>query len=258
MGYFGLPSKACSPCRGRRIKVRDLFSHLRLVSSDHSVEVSLRPRLTSQQCDLSTPGCGQCARSHRECFGYRNPVDLLFHDQSEDVACKAQAQAHRPRRTALRKIARSAVVPKCFNSALPAPICLPFSPENQAFCFFLNNYPSRSSKTYKTMYDFVPALYSAEPADSPLVCIVTALGLAGLSCHTDASGLGEAASAWYDKALSKTNQSLRNGVRAKLDQTLLVVLLLGLYEVCSSPHTPQAKHSSLVRPILAVRQAISL
>jgi hypothetical protein len=41
-----------------------------------------------------------------------------------------------------------------------------------------------------------------------------------------------AASAWYDKALHKINSSLRDRELVKVDQTLLVVLLLGLYEVC--------------------------
>ncbi|KAF2806210.1 uncharacterized protein BDZ99DRAFT_573794 [Mytilinidion resinicola] len=205
MGYFGLPSKACSPCRGRRIK-----------------------------CDLSTPACSQCVRSHRTCFGYRNPVDLLFHDQSEDVACKAQ----RPKRASQRrKAAESAIIPKGSPVTLPSPVFFPISAETQASCFFFSNYPSKSSKTYKTMYEYIPALYCTESSDSPLVCIVTALGLAGLSYHTDTSGLGTAATAWYDRALRKTNYNLRHGELAKMDQTLLVVLLLGLYETntCRNP-----------------------
>jgi hypothetical protein len=40
-----------------------------------------------------------------------------------------------------------------------------------------------------------------------------------------------AACAWYNKALRKINHSIRDRELVKADQTLLVVLLLGLYEV---------------------------
>jgi hypothetical protein len=60
----------------------------------------------------------------------------------------------------------------------------------------------------------------------------TALGLAGFSHHTETSGMEVTARAWYDKALRMINSSLRDLEVVKLDQTLLVVLLLGLYEVC--------------------------
>lgn len=106
------------------------------------------------------------------------------------------------------------------------------SAEGQAFCFFFSNYPSQPSRNFESVYEEIPALYCLETSDSPLLCIVTALGLAGLSHHTESSGMDIAASVWYEKALHKINNSLRDQEQAKLDQTLLVVLLLGLYEVC--------------------------
>ena len=45
-----------------------------------------------------------------------------------------------------------------------------------------------------------------------------------------------AAGAWYNKALRKVNHILQDRDLAKEDQTLLVVLLLGLYEVGLIPH----------------------
>ena len=111
------------------------------------------------------------------------------------------------------------------------------SAENQAFCFFFSNYPSQPSNNFESVYENIPALYCSTPSDSPLLCIVTALGLAGLSHHTETSGMEVAAAAWYEKALHKVNSSLRDPDSVKLDQTLLVVLLLGLYEVCITLHT---------------------
>lgn len=35
-------------------------------------------------------GCGQCSRRFIQCSGYRNQLDLVFRDQSEEVAIKAR------------------------------------------------------------------------------------------------------------------------------------------------------------------------
>jgi hypothetical protein len=63
-----------------------------------------------------------------------------------------------------------------------------------------------------------------------------------------------AASAWYDKTLHKIHSSLRDRELVKVDQTLLVVLLLGLYEVLYyTSHSSKARSLSVIRPILATR-----
>jgi hypothetical protein len=110
-------------------------------------------------------------------------------------------------------------------------LSLPLSLEHQAFCFFFNNYLSQPSKNIVTMYDSIPSLYFASDHNCPLLYIVTALGLAGLSHHTETYGMEVAAGVWYNKALHKVNQILRDRTLAKDDLTLVVVLLLGLYEV---------------------------
>jgi hypothetical protein len=222
--------------------------------------------LTYSQCDLFTPSCGQCVRGSRNCFGYRNPTELRFHDQSEEVACKVRLATRTPQRRAAEKAPNEAsthfdsirVSPgpdllKHFNAPSLAPLSLSMSVESQAFCFFFNNYPSQPSKKFETVYEEIPALYCLGPPDSPLLCIITALGLAGLSYHTETSGMEVAASVWYEKALHKINKSLRDRELVKLDQTLLVVLLLGLYEVCTTPHNQRARGLLHIRRILAAR-----
>ncbi|RFU25708.1 hypothetical protein B7463_g10636, partial [Scytalidium lignicola] len=122
------------------------------------------------------------------------------------------------------------------SAACPVLSSLPMSVESQACCFFFSNYPSQPSKNFGSVYEDMPALYYLESPDSPLQYIVTALGLAGMSHHTDTSGMEVAGGAWYYKALNTVNKSLRDRELVKLDQTLLVVLLLGLYEIntCST------------------------
>lgn len=98
-----------------------------------------------------------------------------------------------------------------------------------------------------TIYESIPTLYFASGYDSPLLYIVTALGLAGLSHHTETYGMEVAAGVWYNKALHKVNQILRDRTLAKEDLTLLVVLLLGLYEVYIT-HLLPLKGVKLTRP----------
>ena len=108
------------------------------------------------------------------------------------------------------------------------------SAESQAFSFFFHNYLSQQSKNFGNAYKVIPALFYRATSESPLLCAVMALGLAGSSHHTNTSGMQAAAYAWYGKALGKINRSLGDRELVKQDQTLLVVLLLALYEVCTT------------------------
>jgi hypothetical protein len=166
----------------------------------------------------------------------------MFRDQTDNVARKVRREK-RPSQAAIVK-ALPKPPPSCshlerekmqldrFEKFNLSSLSLPVSLEHQAFCFFFGNYVSRPSKNSVTIYESIPALYLASPNDSALLYVITALGLAGLSYHTDTYGMETAAGVWYSKALHKLNQILRDPVSAKADLTLLVVLLLGLYEVC--------------------------
>jgi hypothetical protein len=183
-------------------------------------------------------------RGSRVCFGYRNPTDVLFLDQTKAVARKAQRSKRASRSRTPEPIAKVsskscdlfyAISQLDFSipdAPPPTPVSLSLSAENLGLSFFLSNYPSRPSKNFRSFFEYIPALYYSELPESPLLYIVTAIGLAGLSFHTDTSGMEVAASAWYDKALNKVNSSLRDRELVKVDQTLLAVLLFGLYEVC--------------------------
>ncbi|KAF2677626.1 hypothetical protein K458DRAFT_491691 [Lentithecium fluviatile CBS 122367] len=241
MGYFGRPSSACALCRSRRIK-----------------------------CDLSRPSCGQCERVSRVCSGYRSRTDLVFRDQTNDVVSKAQ-RANRPSRQVAAGIIskRSPAqvhyehektqsdISKSFDAADPVSMSLPLSLEHQAFCFFYSNYISRPSKKAVTVYESVPALYLASPNDSALLYVITALGLAGLSHHTETYGMETAAEVWYNKALHEVHRNLRDLALAKEDLTLLVVLLLGLYETntCRTPRSMKSwlRHTRGATVLLELR-----
>ena len=184
-------------------------------------------------------------RSDRTCFGYRNQTDLLFHDQSEETACKVRRSKQTSQQTIAESTTKVDRADRYFvdttsqldfldlylDDSYPTPCALSPSAESLAFCYFVSNYPPQVSKNFDSVYQYIPDLYPSEPSDSPLGCVITAVGLAGLSHHTDTSGLEITAGTWYEKVLHKINSNLQDRELAKLDETLLVVLLLGLYEV---------------------------
>ncbi|POS75111.1 hypothetical protein DHEL01_v206499 [Diaporthe helianthi] len=64
MVYCGKPSMGCRTCRARRIK-----------------------------CDESRPTCNQCAKSRRQCSGYRSDFDILHRDETQATAARAKKAA---------------------------------------------------------------------------------------------------------------------------------------------------------------------
>jgi hypothetical protein len=172
-------------------------------------------------------------------------MQLIFRDQTKDVSRKVQ----RAKRVKRDKSVESITTPSpdatpCVPEQSAVELTLPCSAPNpassfpsldlqpQAFYCFFRNYVSPTSKHFTTIYENIPALYQASSQDSALLHVITALGLAGLSCHTSTSGLDNAASDSYNKALRRLNHNLADADSAREDMTLLVVLLLGLYEVC--------------------------
>jgi hypothetical protein len=178
-------------------------------------------------------------------------MDLMFRDQSKEVACKVQRikQKAKPKDSASVSVAAPdccQVFRKSVDSDIPlASECLydcwstlEVSAEQQAVCFFFSSYAMEPSKSGKSVYDYLPTFYNQELGKSPLSCATAALGLAGLSYRRSEPRLLSAANSTYSSALHLTNEALRNPVTAVTDATLISVLLLGLYEVCLHPFNP--------------------
>ena len=178
-------------------------------------------------------------------------MDLMFRDQSKEVACKVQRIKHKakPKDSASVSVAAPdccQVFRKSVDSDIPlASECLydcwstlEVSAEQQAVCFFFSSYAMEPSKSGKSVYDYLPTFYNQESGKSPLSCATAALGLAGLSYRRNEPRLLSAANSTYSSALHLTNEALRNPVTAVTDATLISVLLLGLYEVCLHPFNP--------------------
>ncbi|KAI3297355.1 transcriptional regulator family: Fungal Specific TF [Penicillium roqueforti] len=63
MVYCGRPSTSCSNCRAKK-----------------------------RRCDKAVPECGQCCRTGQKCPGYRDPLSLVFRDESTQVINRARSK----------------------------------------------------------------------------------------------------------------------------------------------------------------------
>ncbi|PWY71779.1 hypothetical protein BO94DRAFT_589847 [Aspergillus sclerotioniger CBS 115572] len=97
MVYCGKPSKACEPCRIRRLK-----------------------------CDKRRPGCSQCRNAGRVCSGYRADIDVNFRNVTDAVVLRYSSQnpsesrppAHPPRQTWIPAPEAQLVVDTALNIAV--------------------------------------------------------------------------------------------------------------------------------------------
>jgi hypothetical protein len=193
------------------------------------------------QCDLKLPSCGQCVRTGRTCAGYRDLEALQFRHE-------VNSESHIPTKVSSHTVPRERASPpaKPISSFPLEQQKAPFSnpPElcalpDASTRFFAWSFPfSDMGAVLLSFNDYIPddtsrplrKLYSEAPSDSALSNIITAIRVAGLSEVTEQPRLMTTANAKYAEALASIHSALRDAEKAKADETLLVVLLLGLYE----------------------------
>lgn len=191
------------------------------------------------------PSCSQCSRAGKACGGYRDQLDLKFRDESKDVACKVRIAKEKPKEGPtphLKSATATTALTLSHNRHLMAPNRLlekatPLLPplyttaHDQAVCFFFKTYVHEPVEFSRSVYNYLPTLCSNDVSHPALSSIITAIGLAGLSGYRKAPALMSAAGQGYDSALQSINVALYDPVSARSDQTLITVLLMGLYEV---------------------------
>ena len=201
------------------------------------------------------PACSQCSRAGKACEGYRTESDFLFRDHTQTAIHKTGIQRLGPRvyssatgssttPSVCAVTARSSgksesdgqlaqrQVPS-LQRALP-----PGSMEDQALCFFFATYARPQSAEHQASFCAqLPAMYKDVADSHTLKHIIPAIGLGGLARRRDGPRLLVAADAAYHNAVRQTNHALCHLETATSDQTLVGVLLLGLYEASlSSSH----------------------
>ncbi|KAH8901170.1 hypothetical protein GQ53DRAFT_740260 [Thozetella sp. PMI_491] len=236
MGFNGMPSKACEPCREKR-----------------------------RRCDFKLPQCTQCVRAERVCPGYRDGFSLRLRDETSAVALKARRRQQRDRAGAPgSKLGGCTTVPHSPAREIPPPISgytlspsidaceerlsfsptlsrceetkmpheddplgirsLSISPDDIASTYFMHAYAHASP------FSYLPELYSTLPHANHLTLALSAPALVLLSENLSLPTLLPLAHTHYVKALTHTNAALSSPRLATLDSTLLSVLLLSLFE----------------------------
>lgn len=173
MVYCGPPSKGCQTCRERKIR-----------------------------CDQRPGRCVRCAKSRRECPGYRDLSDLMFRNESTDVIRKAKAKA--------TSKSRSGSPGPNSSKPLPPPRTSPEqniekflilvprndTPATQPAISYYSMAPTideRATGFFFTNYIIEANSHSGNSAgyriDENLLICMKAVGLAGLSSAAHAPGL---------------------------------------------------------------------
>ncbi len=234
MVFCGKPSKGCSNCRIRRIKVtptlRQHFCYL---------------RLTVFQCDQIDPACSQCLRASKVCPGYRDQLSLLFRDESKKVLRKASV----PKSTAeYRKSSRgqahstgnsdcSAATCPTSQALVAPPPTVPrrsLSPEylDEGIIFFFTQYVTLKSNFPTGKFDLLdsPILATLLVNDS-VNNAVSSVGYAGLSNVTNNPEHMVIARKKYATSLRNMTLALKDTANADLDAAFKSVILLAAFEV---------------------------
>ncbi|PHH79404.1 hypothetical protein CDD80_4857 [Ophiocordyceps camponoti-rufipedis] len=216
MVYCGKPSRGCQMCRTRRIK-----------------------------CDETKPTCNQCAKSRRQCPGYKDEFDLVFRNETQ--ATKRRAKKANSKALALKNGRDANAADSSSASSLspasstgrtslqPGPrVAL----EDQAACHFMSNFvlvPHQGS--VRGFMEFLVPLMKVDRIPQHFRHAFDACALASLNNRVGTGNdLDKDALASYTKALAATFAALRDPDVAKHDATLASVLLLGLFENISARH----------------------
>ncbi|KAF6233116.1 hypothetical protein HO173_008660 [Letharia columbiana] len=226
MVYCGRPSKGCAPCRAKRTK-----------------------------CDQTRPHCGQCRRAHRECPGYRAEQDAVFRNETSKVVAKAQTGTKweismpvspiRPIELTgdgdVRNLAIdfSAATVQMVERTKVTIRTLSVPLEDEATYYFFHNFVPADPASLTTYSDVLPTVYRQDSSFNALPKIIEAIGLAGISNVKQAPELMVAAGQKYARVLRAITASIQNSKEVSTDQTLMAVMLLGLFETvtCSNPES---------------------
>ena len=187
-------------------------------------------------------------RTNAVCLGYRDKIGLVFRDESETVVRKATMNSNQNSGTLETREAPTTVPTRPMNCLTSLRTNLRQHPrqgrdvhlfachsyEDVAIAFFFTHYMTVNSQSEKAHLDFLPSMCTALLMDSPLPSAIVSVGMAGLANKKKAPDIMIAARRKYTSALGLTMAALSKTASATTDQTLIAVILLGLYEVIYS------------------------
>lgn len=194
-------------------------------------------KTSTRQCDQGRPSCSQCIRARRSCHGYKDLSEHRFVDQTQKFVCQGRARASPTPPTYTSSVVHSEVS-SCHLSPESESLAGVISPalrdslDFQATCYFLRNYSWEGSQSAQGFFDYLPNVINCQGSvGSALTEVIISLGMVGISnTKSNNSSVMHAAKVKYNLAVSAINSALCTQ-DAKADQTLITVILLGLFEV---------------------------
>ncbi|KAL6689829.1 hypothetical protein J3F84DRAFT_398808 [Trichoderma pleuroticola] len=211
MVYRGKPSPACALCRKRKIK-----------------------------CDLQRPRCSQCRQAKETCTGYRDLIDVIFHDETNSTKSKA-----------LTRICRNQVKAHPDNSIANNDVFslrfIPYNIDEQAKSYFVHSYVLVQEGTAGYLSG-VARLLVRPSLSSALEAAMVAVGSAGMACKESSPLLELKARHSYGTAINYINEAIHNTTKIQEAGTLAAILVLGLYEMimCDSQQSSKAWYNHML------------
>ncbi|KAH8725876.1 hypothetical protein GQ44DRAFT_615041 [Phaeosphaeriaceae sp. PMI808] len=208
MVYRGKPSAACGECRKRR-----------------------------SRCDQAIPACGQCVKVGRLCPGYRNIIDLMFHDESQQIVHRNSS------RTSESNKSRSSRAGFKENAFIRAVAALPVKLTDFIMCqpmddlginFFMSTYVGENPAVSHLYY--LPKFYAKRGYSDPgLHQGVMAAGLAGYANLTRNKEMSDTATRRYLGSIQSINAAISNPTTAMQDSTLMSIVTAAMFEAVVVP-----------------------
>ena len=192
----------------------------------------------------------------RKCPGYVSRFDLVLRDQTASVQKRAQKnKARNPQNKSpttsvssgrgspsgiLQKPSADETIPRIFNDFT----------EQEAICAFFLDFVllPRNRDSVQGHLEHLLPLYANTTPDSPLSLATSAVALVLSGSSPRRRTDQERARQKFGKAIQKTRDAIRSPTESKKDETLMAVLVLGLYEVSKiSTLLISLKHSATKR-----------
>ena len=270
MVYQGKPSGGCANCRKRKIKV-SIRSRLTM-RGIYGFETDCI------QCDELRPACSQCINTRRVCPGYVARFDLVLRDQTRSVRRKALNKKISTPSVTGRSSFRVYMPPQA--SSPPASTSFEESvssyhtlagtgegssyesrsnhdsniprlsdrfPEQEAICAFFLDFVllPRHPDSFRGHLEHLLPLYQGALPNSPIALATSSVALSVSGNPHPRSSDRQLARNIFGRALRKTSNAIRDPVESLKDETLMAVLLLGLYErINASPSSTSQRPSS--------------
>ncbi|KAF2810506.1 uncharacterized protein BDZ99DRAFT_313898 [Mytilinidion resinicola] len=185
-----------------------------------------------KKCDEHRPSCQRCIRAQRICLGYQSSSELQFRPYGNITAT-------RPYRPAL-----SDVYDVKMDSEL----------EDRALATFLDDYclASQSSDLVGSILDDFKPIIVAADSSSDLARAANITALASMGKKSSRPSLVNKARVLYTQFLESLQTRLAHGSISGTPESMLVIVLLGIFEMISATEEHASNHGTHSQGVYAL------